>query len=538
MKKYTPLILALSIISTVQAQVVKESITPISKASRKGFLDKTEVLSDGQVKLTYQIKGAGKNEILYEEYAFNPDLKLVENKPVTVQKEMKEDITKERMTAYVGACSSFDITSMKIRVARDKILMEWNYKKQRYEYKKTLESETIKVKSEKGKFYYGIDAFRDSNGDIVAFAYQENKDKANPRTYVVVRFSQDGGVEEKQLDVTGNYSIVYTQLVYNDDDDGSDESGFVAVLAPNKGDLSQYLFLHYDRVGNQKSKVTFKSPANAMLVTSILQQDDGFYLFGTSVKSKGGYGDEFDDYQPLSNPCFDGYNNMSMVSYTKKADVDMDNFHFIKIKDGAMKFATSAPFSSIKAKMKTPPSQKGGTAYKGGKFRPAGMWMTPAGEYLMSGQLTGWGFVRGVSSTMTTYGDIVCLHFDRYGEFKAQYAVDRIDDDKKSKVFFLDQNFYISADGKTGYWLIYEVKGVKGFGSFMDAYNNIPTFYARKYPRVAKINFEAATLSDFTIIGQQKYFVNQTYTLGDGSLMFVGKDEDEENIWMSQLSLK
>lgn len=538
--KKTLLLLWMAAITATHGQTVKESTSPLSKAAQKGFLDQTTVSNDGNIKLVYQMKGGGKDEILFEEYTFNSDFKLLETKPTSVQKEIKPDTEKERMFAWVGACSSFDINSMKLRISRDKVKMEWDYKRQRYKRTKTLDSETIKLKNEKGNFYYGIDAVYDEVTDKVAvFVYTETKDKANPRKYAIVKFGTSGDPEEMPIELSGAYSIVYTQPVR---DFRTNEDGFVAVFAPHTGDLTKYVFIHYDLKGNQKSKVTFDSPAPSMLVLTVIMQDGAYYLYGTSIESKKGYKDEFDDYVPLRNPCYKDYANVAMYSYTKKADQSMDNFHFIKIKDGEMRFATAAPFSSIKTKMKTPPSQKGGTAYKGKKFIPATLAVSPGGEYLITGQISGWGMVGGLygnKSTSALYKDIVCLHFDMYGEFKAQYAVDRLNDDNKSEIFEIDQNFYFTPDGKSAVWEIRDVKGVSGFENFMDFYYGRRSFYGRVFPRIGKINLEGATVSDFQVLGEQKYFFNDAYYVNSGNaIIYVGRNEDESQIWLAKVELQ
>ncbi|MBL7852700.1 MAG: hypothetical protein JNN04_17480 [Cyclobacteriaceae bacterium] len=527
---------------TVCAQTPREATYPLSRAAQKGFLEELKFSDNGDVSLIYQNKGS-KTEIVREQYAFNSDFKLTNNETITTPVEIKPDIEKERVFAWVGACTSFDINSMKVRISRDKLLMKWDYNRHRYVRKKTLESETVKVKNEKGKFYYGIDNFYDeTNGKIVLFVYMETKDKANPRQYAIVKVNVSGDVEEIPIELKGSYSIVYTQVLATDDngdDDDATESGFIAVLASNqKGSFSNYVFLHYDLTGKEISKVNFSSPSPNLLVTGATERQGAVYLFGYSVKGDGGYKDEFDDYQPMINPCYKDYNNVQMISYTKKADRSMDFFHFIKIENGAMAFGTTAPMSSIKSKMKTPPSQKSGTPFKGGRFVTSNLSTSPGGEFLLTGQLVGWGFIRGVSSTVGTYGDIVCLHFDNQGQFKAQYAVDRIDDDKKSKVFRVRQNFYFSADGQTAYWEIWEVKGVKGYANFYDAFYNIPSFHARRYPRVGRIALASASLSDFKVLGDGKYFISDAAFLrSSNTIVYVGKDENEENIWLASLKL-
>jgi hypothetical protein len=165
------------------------------------------------------------------------------------------------------------------------------------------------------------------------------------------------------------------------------------------------------------------------------------------------------------------------------------------------------------------------------------MMVTPTGEYLMSGQLMDRDIVK--EELVTKYKDIVGLHFDASGNLKAQYAVDKINDDSKSEVFDSPQTFIISADGKTAYWEILEVKGTKGYASFTDAYNGNDTWTANYFPRIAKINLGSGGLSEFTVLGSKGKFLmykNHAYIVDEKerTRYYLGHDGDYEKVWIGK----
>lgn len=197
----------------------------------------------------------------------------------------------------------------------------------------------------------------------------------------------------------------------------------------------------------------------------------------------------------------------------------------------------------IESKVKTPPSQKKAHAYEGKTFKVQNLAITPAGEYLVTGQIEKKKIVNKGKDIEYRYYDIVCLHFDAKGKLKAQYAVEKMNDDSKSEKFQSIQNFFISQDGKTVYWEILEVKGTKGYTSIMDAYNGDPTFIANYFPRIAKINLSDASLSDFTVLGDEGKFLMYRYHsyLTDENTnvrYYLGHDKDYEKLWVGSYQLE
>ena len=95
----------------------------------------------------------------------------------------------------------------------------------------------------------------------------------------------------------------------------------------------------------------------------------------------------------------------------------------------------------------------------------------------------------------------------------------------------MPQSFYFTADGKSVYWEIMEVKGEK------DAWTGFPNNF-ELYPRIAKINLTDASVSDFKVFGNKKFFVYKSfpsyYLPNEGAMVYFGKDDDEDNLWVGK----
>lgn len=132
--------------------------------------------------------------------------------------------------------------------------------------------------------------------------------------------------------------------------------------------------------------------------------------------------------------------------------------------------------------------------------------------------------------------------FDKNGNLKAQYGIGKVNDDKKSMLFRMYQNFYPSLDGKSIYLELMEVKGMKGYASFSDAYNGNATFSAHYYPRITKIDLDNNSLSPIKVLGNGKYFLNDSYARQfdekENSVLYVGMDKDYENLWVGKMIMQ
>ncbi len=129
------------------------------------------------------------------------------------------------------------------------------------------------------------------------------------------------------------------------------------------------------------------------------------------------------------------------------------------------------------------------------------------------------------------------MHFDRSGNLKAQYGVRREENDKEAKMAPNTQLLNESNDGKSLYWTILEMKGVKAEKELGDS-----KFKFLVYPNVSKINLAAATVGEFVQHGQGKsdYYVNNKYPLlkiGKGQIVFLGENKSGKTLWFAKMPL-
>ena len=522
------------------AQEIKESVLPLSKKAVKGYMYEATKDGDGNSLITYKIAGAKKsNEVFYEQYSFDKNLKFIGSKDVQEKKSQQTDYESTRYSAYVGGTSSFDVTSMKLKINKVVANNTWNYEKQRYVVSKVISRETIKPKNDNGKVYLGYASYNSDDNkksDVFTLAKIEGKGKNADDKFYVLLFNDKLEIVEKPLELKGSYTLVYCDQVADED--------VVMVFAPNKGsaDVSKYVYFQYDITGNLKNRGEFKSPASALLLTVVYKKDDNIYFCGSSTKSSDPYEEVFKEYAPIYNPgVTDGGANLADIKWQKSSEEKMDNFHLLKFTGNQLTFASTTPVSDFKSKFKTAPGDKGASPYKGSKFFVEQFTVSPLGDYLIAGQLTN-KVKLGDGNSAKSYEDIVCFHFDKEGNLKAQYGLGKINNDKKSEIFSMNQMFYLSADGKKILWEIMEVKGVKGYADFLAAYAGYATFYALYFPRLGTIDLESSSLSSFKELGDGKYFLRKDFTSvydkDEKSITYIGHDEDFEKLWLGKVMVQ
>jgi len=523
----------------ITAQDFKEAVQPLSAKAVKGFMYEVKKDNQGNSTITYKIPGAKKsNEVFYEEYLFDKDLNYISNTDVQEKKSQKSDYEITSFSAYVGGVTSFDVLNMKLKINKVVAMKTWNYEKQRYVISKYISNETIKPKNDNGKVYLGYASYNssdDTKSDLFTLAKIEAKKNEDDKFYILL-FNGTLELTEKPLELNGSYSLVYCKQVVNED--------VVMVFAPKKGspDVSQYVYFRFDITGKLKDRVEFKSPASALLLTGAYEKEGNIYFCGTSTKSSESYEKVFREYAPIYNPgVTPGGANLKDIYWQKSANEKMDNFHLLKFSGSALAFASTTPVSEFKSKFKTAPGDKGAKPYKGSKFFLEQFTVTPSGDYLIAGQLTST-VAMGTTNTVQSFVDIVCFHFDKAGKLKAQYGIGKINKDKKSEIFDMPQRFYLSADGKNMYWEILEVKGTKGYESFLDAYNGYASYYALYFPRVGSIDLENASLGAFKIMGDEKYFLRKDFTsIYDNiekSITYIGHDKDFKKLWIGKVNIQ
>ena len=510
-----------------KAQELKEVVQPLSSKAVKGYMYDTRKGDDGSVYVTYQMKLNKKSDdITYEEYGFDKSLNFTGSKDVQEKKVDKPDFEKTYYYATVGGTNSFDVLSMKLKLNKVVQLKTWNYAKQRFVTKKTISRDVIKPNNDDGKVYLGYAAYSsEDKPDVLTIAKADSKDKSVADKFCIAMFNKDLNLVEKPIDLNGKYSLVFSDQLSNED--------VVAIFAPVRGaaDVSKYVYFRFDIEGNQKSRVEYSSPASAMLITASYDKDGNVYFFGSSGDSKESFERVYSEYAPIYNPGFtEGGENRLDAKWRKHLNEKMENIHLLKFSSNALDFASTSPVSEFKAKFKPAAGEKGAKAYTGKRFSVNNFYVTPAGEYLAAGQLIDDG----------NFSDLICFHFDTKGNLKAQYGVNKMNTDKKSEVFRTINNFYVTSDNNIC-WELLEVKGVKGYESFMDAYNGEATFYPLYFPRVAKIDMNATTVSAFKTMGNEKYFLRRDflpmYDEKEKSVIYFGHDEDYKKLWVGKMMI-
>lgn len=532
----------LIVISTlgVYAQEFKESVQPLSSKAVKGYMYETKKEDNGNTLITYKIPGAKKSkEVFFEEYSFDKNLKFISSKDVQEKKSQQSDYESTVYSAYVGGTTSFDVASMKLKINKVVATNTWNYERQRFIVDKIISRETIKPRNDNGKVYIGYASYNSADykkSDVFTLAKIDGKGKNADDKFYVLLFNDKLEIAEKPLELNGSYSLVFCDQVAGED--------VVMVFAPNKGsaDVSKYIYFQFDIMGNLKNRAEFKSPASALLITAVYKLDENVYFCGSSTKSSDPYEEVFKEYAPIYNPgVTTGGANLADIKWQKSSLEKMDNFHLLKFSGNQLAFASTTAVSDFKIKFKTAPGDKGASPYKGSKFFIEQFNVTPSGDYLIAGQLTS-SVNMGNGNTAKSYEDIVCFHFDKTGNLKAQYGLGKINDDKKSEIFEMHQHFYLSADGKKILWEILEVKGVKGYEDFLAAYAGYASFYALYFPRIGTIDLAGSTLSSFKEMGNEKYYLRKDFTSiydkDDNSITYIGHDEDFKKLWVGKVMVQ
>ncbi len=519
-------------ITSLCAQEIKETIQPLSAKSQKGHLFNVVKGDDGTMNVLYRMKLDKKSEVMsYENFSFDKNLKFIGAADVQTFKVQKEDVQNVYYSAYVGGSTSFDVLSRKLKIYKEVRLETWNQTRQYYQKKKTISKETVKPKNDNGKVYIGYASY-DDRTNLFALVKSESKDKVQADKFLILDYYLDEKMEYKEIpvDLNGSYSLVYSAMV-----NGTSEiADVVLVFAPNKGtsDASKYVYFRYDLTGKLIHKIEFTSPAPALLITDVNEKDGDIYFCGNSKKSKDPYEKVFKEYCPIYNPGATDGNNLQDLYWRRSSEQTMDFFHLLKFSGDKLVFASTTPVSEIKTKFKTAPGDKGASAYKGKKFCVESFSVTPSGDYLIAGQLKSAVLLN--EHFIDSYTDIICFHFDKNGSIKAQYGIGKVNNDKKSEIYDMMQNFYPSADGKSVYWAILEVK------ADVDWYSGYATpIY---FPRITKIDLSSSSLSAIKTLGEGKYFLRTDFIpaldKSENSVTYIGNDLKDKNLWLGKVVFK
>ena len=142
---------------------------------------------------------------------------------------------------------------------------------------------------------------------------------------------------------------------------------------------------------------------------------------------------------------------------------------------------------------------------------------------------------------VNSFKELVCFQISSTGDVKAQYGIKTESiDEKLNTIFPIAQAFISSKNGSILFWNLLEVKTIKGYAGFSDAYNGSPTFYANYNPSMVKINTATNKIEDYKAIGDRKFMINKTvpyiYNKADKSIIYIGSDK-EKTLWLAKYTM-
>lgn len=544
-------LLFLAVVCMLQAQKVsKEATHEISKKANKGYLYEPKVdEAKNELTLTYVTKATGK-VAKFEAYKFDMDFNF---------KTMEEsEVPLEKIKGYKadkGEEYSFDAVTVETNMMGTLILKRKIYKKKwnwfwgGYDTKISF-GEKIKPKSDDGgKFQYIGHAEQPESGNILIFAGDKGTGMGNVLKMTteihVLRFDAElNKVADNLLKFEFPQTLVAAST--DDQDEDAEADGDVLLLfAPMGGkgfknsadpDATNYTYVRVGADGSVKERIKVASKTGIF-------NGNMFVTVGNDVLIMGATNDKTDDY----------FNEKFAAPVSQRDDeiekFKAKGFQVVKISNGKVAFVSNNTLDDFDKKSQSPPSQKKNPEYTGRKFRIADIKIISNGDILLAGQkytkANGGGHVVKFGNLGSAggnkgpeYEDIIMMHFGGDGVLKASYGVRREENDKDAKVSPNNQLIMESADGKTVYWTIMEMKGWKQEKELGES-----KYKFLMYPNVAKIDVSNAKIGDFVQFGQGKtdYFVNNKYPslpIGKGQVVFLGETKNGKTLWFAKMPLE
>lgn len=530
-----------------------EKTIPLSKSACKGYMYDCEFSESGDMKVVF--KYSDKKKELYETYSVDNSLGNVNQKTDETIKDksiVKEDYSTTGIYASIGGSNSFDVLSTKLKLFKVTYNYAWNKNKQRYN-RSVANREKVVIKNVDDRSYEGfIDFGNSSNGELMVLTGVTNKKEKN---FYLLNVKPDLSFNEIPVKLDGNHSLVYActiQKNITDEDNEFDisKADMIFIFAPNnkEADTKKYTYLRVNNTCKIIDQYTFAAPSPNLIITEAKLLDNGnVMLFGAYTKTDKAFEYTFGEYGPITSPGYiatdnAGNQNLRMSKYNRNLEGNkMVAMVVMNMKQGGVEWTRDIPVKDIEAKLKKAPEQKKAPVYNGKSFKIQEFVVAPNGDLLVSGQLTGTSLVAG--NFAKTYKELICFHFDKTGELKAQYGYEPESiDDKNNTIFQIQQDFIAAADGKNVYWVVLENKSEKGYADFWDAYNGVQTFYPVYYPSIVKINTETASISNMEELGKRKYRLNKDFTYflskKTNTLTFVGRDKDNKNLWLCNYKMQ
>jgi hypothetical protein len=317
-----------------------------------------------------------------------------------------------------------------------------------------------------------------------------------------------------------------------------------SVLNPDPADQTLVLI---NSDGHIASKIEMTPPTSGWVIEDYALSYDGkdCYFFGPAKEEK---------YVNTLQPC-----NSPLSGQSEVKDIKYRDYQVMKISNGQLAWTSSTNLDEFSAKAVTPPSQKASPEYRGRNFQRNLVFVTPAGELILSGQMYTTKTVPDPNSANQTikiiddYKDLLMFHFDNKGNLKAQYGIRRDRNNQWSKANMAPQEVALSADGKKLYWSYGELQGMRrGFelgGGLLEMTGNSTLSKSKLlyYPTVARVDLAGGTIGDFVALGaddneKQLYYTNPEFPSlisQDGTqITYVGESKNGKIIWLGRMNLE
>ncbi|GAB4124316.1 MAG: hypothetical protein OHK0045_11380 [Raineya sp.] len=484
----------------LQAQTVElEKTHELSKRAKRGYLyHVNQDTETGNVDLIF-ITSQNSRRIKMEIYSFDKDYNLLD------QRQEEQEIENNRIKLRLGKSDVEIKVTYKEPFVRYGISVERTLtgalvlkkKETTYtwstffgEYTKSVKTlEKVKPKTDEGDKYLLVSHYEDDyTGDAIILATPKNE--MGYKRMTLMRFNKDLELVNKK-DVDFNYAMnaFYKTVVTepSPDDEAIELSkGAFIMLAPTrwgrkeirapKDKVNEFEILEFDNNFENIVRVPFKAATSLWRIDQTFQQGDKWYFYGLSADAKDKYHDQ------ILNP--NKFKSVQLMKYNST--------------ENKVEYIANTSLGEMKAKIKTPPSQKRKPVFKGNLFEKKVILINDRDELVLSGQN------YKATKKGVVYQDVITLYFDNKGVLKAMYGVDPVENNKFAKSWGAPQYILDVGESKQNMYLIL---------TEIDGYDRGDNRF-EYYPRIAKISKNDASISNFTTLGvvnKKKFYLDKKH---------------------------
>jgi len=598
-EKVTYFILTICMLGAVQASAqvpILEKSYEVSRKAKNGYLAHIEPNeTKGTIDMIYVLSSTTKHKIKYEIYTYDKDLNLIN----TVKDEEFVDKVKSRWNWFNFKGESFVTNSLtassdlagKLVFRKKQTTGNWIWLTGSY-YRNIKQLEKVKPKTDDNLKYVYTSAYEiERDSSVLVIAGKPEKKTHNEMLNFDI-MSCDNEVNISTVDkINFNYpqKIVFSAPLQDENIDIENNDlprDWVVVFAPSglfkkESDPkpTNYTYIRISTKGKVLEKFNFDSPSNGWRVLGAYEKDNSVFLYGSAITKN-----------PDKDYSNDVFKNLQMVATTSASasekeeennsgsgvlggisaisslgskdngrtqedvDVPLDelkytNIQIGKITNSKFEFLSSPDIEEFEKKQAKPADQKKFISFDGKKFEINGIDFSSSGDIFVSGQ----DFTDSKKGRI--YKGVYMFQFEPNGNLKRNYGV-KLDQSKKSSLFNkspLTSDMYIahnalfeSADKKSLYWLIKDVKSIRedthsGFISLSTV--QVKTTWTPLYQyEYGNINIADGGLSEFKGFGdseKKEFYLFQntgTYQM-DHYLFFFSETLNGDKILLSRMDL-